>query len=122
MERGRVRWACREHERPSVGGVLELIPSSSVGCRPVGKRKEAENVDSDEWCRAAKENRVGEGFVSSPTTVKNPPTESSSGSLADSAERTPTSRRLFGVVFLRVSACVWDGQKADRVRARDVAS
>jgi hypothetical protein len=106
MERGRVRWACREHERSSVGDVLELIPSSKVGCRPVGKRKEAENVDSDGWCRAAKEKRVGEGFVSSPTTVKNPPKESSSGSLGDSTERTPTSRRLFGVVFLRLSPCV----------------
>lgn len=100
----------------------ELISSSKVGCRPVGKRKEAENVDPDGWCRAGKEKRVGEGFVSSPTTVKNPPKETSSGCFVASTERMPTSRRPFGAVFLRLSPCVWEGQKEVRVRARDVVS
>jgi len=44
--RGSVRWACSEQERSSVGGVLELILSWSVGCRPVGSKKEDVNVDA----------------------------------------------------------------------------
>lgn len=92
---------CSEQERSSVGGALEDICNSSVGCKPAGRRNEEENVSWEGWCRAGKENSVGEGFVSSPTTVRNPPSESSSGSLGDSTERMPTSRRSFALVFTR---------------------
>ena len=88
-----MRWACREHDRSFVGGALPLISSCRVGCKPVGWMKEEENANWIGWCRAGKENRVGEGLMSSPTTVRKPPKESSSGSFGDSTESTPTSRR-----------------------------
>ena len=86
--------------------MLELILSSKVGCSPVGTRNEAEKVDPDGWCREGKEKRVGDGFVSSPTTVKKPPKDISSGFFADSTERIPTSMRSFGAVFLRAMSWV----------------
>lgn len=78
-------------ERSSVGGLLDFMVNSSVGCSPVGTRKDEEKVDLDGWCRAGMVKRVGEGFGSSPTTVIKPPRVISSGFLADSTERIPTS-------------------------------
>jgi len=67
------------------------------------------------WCRPGKEKRVGEGEVSSPTTVRKPPRESSSCAWGVSTERIPTSRRsLF--VFVRFRDQVREGQKALMVK------
>lgn len=84
--------------------------------------KEAKKDSAVGWCRAGKENRVGDGLVSSPTTVRNPPRDNSSGSLGDSTDRTPTSSRSFGVVFERSRPQIWGGQYAVRVRAWDIVS
>jgi hypothetical protein len=60
--------------------------------------------------------------VSSPTTVRNPPRESCSGSCGCSTDRTPTSRRDEGSCF---DTCIsWDleGKKAVRTRAWEIVS
>lgn len=76
------------------------------------------------WCREGKENRVGEGFVSSPRTVRKPLRLSSSISKGCSWERMPTSRREGEVVLgLVIERWVVDeGKKAESVRAWDIVS
>lgn len=113
---------CSVQSRSSVGGSVLLIFNCKVGCRPVGFRKEEENEVVEGWCRAGKEKSVGLGFVSSPTTVRKPPRESSSGSFGDSTERIPTSRRSLGEVVERDKGPVVEGQKAESVRAWDMVS
>jgi hypothetical protein len=122
MERGRVRCACKEHDRSSVGAVLSLMESWSVGCRPVGCRKVDVKVEWIGWCRAGNEKSVGEGLVSSPTTVRKPPRESSSGSFGDSTDRMPTSRRSLGVWLESWRDCDCGGQNAVIVRAWEIVS
>ena len=122
MERGRVRCACRLQDRSSVGGALPRISSCRVGWSPVGARKEDVNEEEMGWCRAGNENRVGEGLVSSPTTVRKPPRESSSRSREGDMERTPTSRRASGVLLLRDRGRDEGRQKAVRVRAWEIVS
>lgn len=80
------------------------------------------NDEETGWCRAGNENRVGEGLVSSPTTVRKPPRESSSGSWGEETERTPTSRRASGVLLLRDRERGEGRQKAVRVRAWEIVS
>ena len=62
----------------------------------MGWMNEVENLTVKGWCLAGKEKRVGEGEVSSPTTVKKPPSASSSGSWGGDTESMPTSRREDG--------------------------
>lgn len=57
----------------------------------------------------------------SPITVRNPPRESSSGSLGGATERIPTSKRCF-LVVVRSRSQVWEGQNAVMVRAWEMVS
>jgi hypothetical protein len=60
--------------------------------------------------------------VSSPTTVKNPPRESCSGSCGGETERTPTSRRDEGSCFDICISWNLEGKKAVRTRAWEIVS
>lgn len=120
--RGRVRWACKEHDRSLVGVELESISSSSVGWRPVGSMNVAENSDGNGWWRAGKENSVGLGFVSSPTIVRKPPKDSSSGSLGDSTDKIPTSTRSFALIPSISTLWTRGAQNAVIVRAWEIVS
>jgi hypothetical protein len=65
---------------------------------------------------------VGEGLVSSPTTVRNPPRESCSGPCGGETERTPTSRRDEGSCFDICISWNLEGKKAVRTRAWEIVS
>jgi hypothetical protein len=65
---------------------------------------------------------VGEGLVSSPTTVRNPPRESCSGSCGGETERTPTSRRDEASCFDICISWNLEGKKAVRTRAWEIVS
>jgi len=71
------------------------------------------------WCRDGKEKSVGDGFVSSPITVRNPAKLNSSGSLAfwGSSDNIPTSKREEPGGLERFRAWVVDGKKVVIVRA-----
>jgi len=120
---GRVRWACREQERSSIGGVASLMLSCSVGWRPVGSLKDEVKVCEVGWCREGKEKSVGDGLVSSPITARKPPRLSSSASRAFSMERMPTSSREDpGVRFVREMFCGCGDEKVVSVRVWDMVS
>lgn len=63
----------------------------------MGFRKEEVKVAESGWWRAGKENKVGDGLVSSPITVRKPARESSSFSMGISFDRIPISRRDSGM-------------------------
>ena len=118
-----MRWACKEQERSSIGGVALLMFNSSVGWRPVGSLKNDVKVWDVGWCREGKEKSVGDGLLSSPITARKPPRLSSSASSAFSIERMPTSSREEpGVVFVREMFCGCGGEKVVSVRAWDMVS
>lgn len=106
------------------GGVLSLICSWRVGWSPVGLRKVEVKVveEGSGWWRAGNENSVGEGLVSSPTTVRKPARESSSLSMGFSLERIPISRRESERGWVRSRDQGWGDQNALMVRAWDMLS
>ena len=65
----------------------------------MGLRKAAEKDEERGWWRAGKANSVGEGLLSSPTTVRKPARLSSSSSMGFSLERMPISNLLFALSF-----------------------
>lgn len=117
--RGKVRCVWRAQERSSSGGFGLLILSWRVGWRPVGRMKVDVKNSEVVWWRDGKEKRDGEGLVSSPITVKNPPRLNSSTSSGFSWFRIPTSRRegelVFGLLIER--DCVVEGKNAASVKA-----
>lgn len=121
-----MRCACNEHALSSSGGSLLEMFNSRVGCRPVGRTKPDTKVceRGKGWCRAGKENSVGEGLVFSPRTVRKPPSESSSTSLGFSTERMPISMRESGrdEGLERERDWVEGGKKAVSVRAWEMVS
>lgn len=92
-------WSLHSLSSSVNGGLLSLICSCRVGWSPVGFRKEEVKVveEGSAWWRAGKENKVGEGLVSSPMTVRKPAKESSSLSIGFSFDRIPISRRESGM-------------------------
>jgi hypothetical protein len=102
--------------------MLEDIRSRRVGWRPVGWMKVQLNCSEKGWCRAGNEKSVGEGLVSSPTTVRNPPRESCSGSCGGETERIPTSRRDEGSCFEICIPWSLEGKKAVKTRAWEIVS
>lgn len=120
---GSVRCAWILQLRSSSGGLLALMSSSTVGWRPVGRRKCEEKVSESGWCRAGKEKSVGDGLVSSPTTVKKPPRESSSSRNAFSTDSIPTSSlELPGAWLSRCRSWVVGGKKALKTKAWEMVS
>lgn len=106
-----------------MGGTASVTFIWSVGCRPVGSLKVEVKVWEVGWCREGKEKSVGEGLVSSPTTVRKPPRLSSSGSSGFSMERMPTSsREEAGERFVSEMFCGPGGKKELSVRAWDMVS
>ena len=101
---------------------MPLTFSSNVGCNPVGVMNEDEKCCVVGWWRDGKEKSVAEGLVCSPITVRNPPRDSSSGSVGFETERTPTSRRDLVFCFWRSRSQLREGKKAVSVTAWEMVS